>query len=398
MISDKQLEILKFPYEEYDVLACDGAVRSGKTSIMFLTFIDWAMNNFNGKLFGVVGKTFGVAEKNIIKPYIALTYARQKYRLQWKRVEKVLVVKKGLIENEFEVSGAKDESSYQLIQGRTYAGAFGDEVALFPQSFFDMLLSRCSVEGSRLWFSSNPSNPRHWYYTDWICQKERRRMKYVHFKLTDNPSLSEKTIQRYMSQYDGIFYQRYILGEWVSADGLVYEFKQEYISEYEPTKASYYLSYDYGIVNPFACYLWAIEDNKAYCLKEYYYDCTEHNQIRRTDEEHYQAIEEMSKDYNIQYIVGDPSATSFREIVNRHNKFAHIKAKNSVINGIATCQTYLKSGAIKFNPICEKLFEEFDLYSWDMDSIEDSVIKQDDHALDSFRYFVNTVLKNEIQI
>lgn len=223
MISPKQKKILAFPYSNYDAIICDGAVRSGKTSIMMVAFIDWAMREFSGQRFGICGKTVDSATKNIIVPYISMSYAKQRYTLRWRRSDKLLEVKRGPVTNWFEVFGGKDESSFTLIQGRTLAGVLLDEVVLMPESFVNQALARCSVDGARLWFSCNPGSPQHWFYTNWIQRHRERNALYLHFSMEDNPGLSEKTLERYKSMYSGVFYQRYIQGLWVAAEGLVYQ-------------------------------------------------------------------------------------------------------------------------------------------------------------------------------
>lgn len=396
MLSEKQLEILKFPFEDYDALICSGAVRTGKTSIAMLSFIDFAMENYNNKLFGICGKTVDSTVKNIIMPYLDLYYATEKYNLKWRKSEKLLIVERGNVRNTFEIFGGKDESSFQLIQGRTLASVFLDEVVLMPESFVNQALSRCSVEGARYWFSCNPGSPNHWFYKNWILKADERKAKYLHFTLEDNPSLSEKTLERYRNQYVGVFFQRYIQGVWVLAEGLVYGFEPDrHIDDTIPERGEYYLSIDYGIVNPFVCHLWCVTNKVAYCLDEYYYDHKEHNERKKTDEEHYQSVEALAKGYNIESIIIDPSATSFKETINRYGKFNVINAKNEVIGGIGNCMSLLDSEYIKFNGKCKNLFREFGLYSWDDKSLEDRVVKEFDHCQDSWRYFVNTILVNE---
>ena len=149
MISEKQKKILAFPYSKYDALICDGAVRSGKTSIMVVTFIDWAMREFTGQRFGICGKTVGSATENMVIPYTAMSYAKERYTLHWRRSLKILEVRRGRRVNYFEVFGGRDESSYALIQGRTLAGVLLDEVVLMPESFVNQALARCSVEGGQ---------------------------------------------------------------------------------------------------------------------------------------------------------------------------------------------------------------------------------------------------------
>lgn len=221
-VSNKQLKILAYPYTHYDVLICDGAVRSGKTSIMMWAFVDWAMREFDNQRFGICGKTVDSAVKNIIMPFLTLQLSKEKYVLHWRRTDKILEVRKGNKVNWFEVFGGKDESSYALIQGRTLAGVLLDEVVLMPRSFVEQALTRCSVEGAKIWFSCNPASPHHWFYQEWIKRAAERNTLYLHFEMTDNPSLSQKTLERYENMFAGIFYDRYVKGLWVAAEGVVY--------------------------------------------------------------------------------------------------------------------------------------------------------------------------------
>ena len=223
MISPRQQKILAFPYSKYDALICDGAVRSGKTSIMMWAFVRWAMENFSGQRFGVCGRTVDSCTKNIIVPFTAMSLAKERYIIRWRRGDKVMEVRRGAVTNYFEVFGGKDEASYTLIQGRTLAGVLLDEVVLMPRSFVEQALARCSVDGARLWFSCNPGSPHHWFYQEWIKRSRERNALYLHFQMTDNPGLSKRTLERYENMYAGIFYDRYVRGLWVAAEGIVYK-------------------------------------------------------------------------------------------------------------------------------------------------------------------------------
>lgn len=223
MISEKQAKILAFPYSKYDALICDGAVRSGKTSIMMWAFVRWAMENFSGQRFGVCGRTVDSCTKNIIVPFTAMSLAKERYIIRWRRGDKVMEVRRGAVTNYFEVFGGKDEASYTLIQGRTLAGVLLDEVVLMPRSFVEQALTRCSVDGAKLWFSCNPGSPHHWFYTEWIKRHAERNALYLHFEMTDNPGLTQKTLERYENMFAGIFYDRYVRGLWVAAEGIVYK-------------------------------------------------------------------------------------------------------------------------------------------------------------------------------
>lgn len=222
MLSEKQKSILAFPYTKYQAIVCDGAVRSGKTSLMMVAFIDWAMDNYSNTRFGICGKTVDSTQKNIIAPYTGMTWAKKKYRLKWRRSDKLLEVSRGNVTNWFEVFGGKDESSFMLIQGRTFAGVLMDEVALMPRSFVEQAMARCSVAGARFWFSCNPSSPNHWFYQEWIKDPKVHNVLYLHFRMEDNPSLTKETLELYRSTYRGVFYKRYILGLWCAAEGLIY--------------------------------------------------------------------------------------------------------------------------------------------------------------------------------
>lgn len=401
MISLKQKSILAFPYSSYDSIICDGAVRSGKTSIMMVSFVRWAMKNFSGQRFGICGKTVDSATKNIVMPFIAMSYAKKHYTMRWRRSDKLLEVRRGRSVNYFEVFGGKDESSYALIQGRTLAGVLLDEVVLMPESFVNQALARCSVDGARLWFSCNPGNPKHWFKTEWIDNREDHNALYLHFEMTDNPSLSEKTLARYKSMYpSGVFYDRYIRGLWVAAEGLVYPmfdktkhtFKEQSLSNRLPK----YISIDYGTMNPFAMGLWVLGSGEAEMIKEYYYDGRERKR-QKTDEEYYQDLERFADGYNIDSVIVDPSAASFIECIRRHGKFNVIKANNSVLDGIRLTGTLLQAGKLRFHESCENTFKEFGAYVWDEEAVEDAVIKESDHAMDSLRYFTMTIMRREIR-
>ena len=392
-LSEKQTALLAFPYMGYDCLIADGAIRSGKTSIMAVSFIDWAMNTFSGQLFGLCGKTVDSCIKNLVMPYLGLSYARQRYNIKWRKADKLLIVQRGQRENIFEVFGGKDESSFSLIQGRTVAGVVMDEVALMPQSFVEQACARCSVDGSKLWFNCNPASPAHWFYVEWILKADEHNALHLHFDLRDNPALSERIIQRYESMYTGVFYRRYILGEWCVAEGLVYDFGEANITDEIPKNGEYYISVDYGTLNPFSAGLWCVLGDNAARIKEFYYNGREKAR-QLTDEEYCDEIERLAKGYQIRSVVVDPSAASFITAL-RKRGFSVRKANNDVLDGIRRTAVYLKDGRVKIHRSCVDSIAEFGLYCWDDKSTEDRVIKENDHAMDDIRYFCNTILKTK---
>lgn len=386
---------MAFPFTKYDALICDGAIRSGKTAFMTLSFVDDAMRRYNNQRFGICGKTVDSTVKNIIMPYLSLVYAKEKYNIQWKRTDKTLVVSRGNVTNTFEIFGGKDESSFALIQGRTLAGVLIDEVALIPRSFVEQACARCSVDGSKMWFNCNPASPQHWFYKEWICDIEKHNAIRLHFQLEDNPSLSQKIIDRYKSMYTGVFYNRYILGEWCVAEGLVYDFGEDNITDDVPENGEYYISVDYGTLNPFSAGLWCVLGDKAIRIKEYYYNGREKAKLR-TDEEYCDDIEELAKGYNIRQVIVDPSAASFITAL-RKRQFSVRKANNDVLDGIRRTAVYLRNGNIKIHRSCADSIAEFGLYRWDDKAATDTPIKENDHAMDEIRYFSNTILKNKVR-
>ena len=393
-ISNKQKQIMAFPFTDYDCLIADGAIRSGKTAFMILSFVDDAMRRYNNQRFGICGKTVDSTVKNIIMPYLGLTYAKQKYSIKWKRADKIMVVSDGRRENVFEIFGGKDEASFMLIQGRTLAGVLFDEVALQPKSFVEQACARCSVDGSKLWFNCNPASPEHWFFKEWICKLKKHNALRLHFQLEDNPSLSQRIIERYKSMYTGVFYNRYILGEWCVAEGLVYSFGEENITDEIPKNGEYFVSVDYGTLNPFSAGLWCVLGDKAVRVKEFYYNGREKG-TQKTDEEYADEIDELTKGLYIKRIIVDPSAASFKATL-RKRGYSVQDANNDVIDGIRNVSTFLKCGNVKVHRSCADCIAEFGLYRWDEKATKDTVVKENDHAMDDVRYFCNTILKYKI--
>lgn len=401
MISKQQKKILAFPYTDYDALICDGAIRSGKTSLMTVAFVDWAMRCFNHNNFAICGKTVGSAIKNIIVPYLSLSYAKKRYNLTFTRSDNKLVVSQGNRTNTFYVYGGKDESSYMLIQGITLAGVFLDEVALMTRSFVEQALARCSVDGSKFWFNCNPEGPLHWFYIEWIKQADKHNALYLHFNLEDNPSLSSVVLKRYYNTYAGVFFDRYIKGLWVAAEGLIYDMLTEdniKLSDEKYTRE--FVSCDYGTQNP--CVFLHIKANGVgdkishYADREYYFDgrkAVEIGQSQKTDADYVADMERFCKgDKNIRIII-DPSAASFITAL-RKAGFSHVtKARNDVMAGISQVSTELQQKRLLISPDCKHTHDELRGYVWDDKALErgeDKPLKINDHCADALRYGVYT--------
>lgn len=375
-------------FEVYDGIICDGSIRSGKTVAMTVGFIMWAMTRFDGCNFAICGKTIESLRRNVtsnLPVWLAGVFSFKEHR-----TENKIVVSANGKSNSFYLFGGKDESSAALIQGITLAGILLDEVALMPESFVNQATARCSVEGAKLWFNCNPEGPSHWFYTKWVLEASRRKMLHLHFTMDDNLSLSASVKARYESLYSGVFYDRFIRGLWVVAEGLIYTMfdkDKHIVPTIDRPYTDYMISCDYGTLNPTAAELWGRCDGKWYCIREYYYDGRK-QQRQRTDEEHYAAVEALAGDLPIRKIIVDPSAASFIEVIRRHGRFIVEQASNRVIDGIRDVATHLNAGDILFNDCCKDCISEFGLYRWDEKAAEDRPLKVSDHAMDSTRYFV----------
>lgn len=385
-------------FKKYDAVICDGSVRSGKTYSMSIGFVSWAMINFNGKSFGFCGKTIKSLKRNVIDNLISLLRGFGFICME-KITDNYIDIKMKNVKNRFYLFGGKDESSSSLVQGITLAGVFFDEVALMPKSFVEQAIARCSVTGSKLWFNCNPDNPAHWFYREWIKKPEKKNAFYIHFTMEDNPSLSKEVRQRYERLYSGVFYDRFVKGIWTAAEGQVYSEFNERVHvltddamplDYD----KYIISCDYGTVNPSSFGLWGRNGDKWYRIDEYYYD-SKREGVSRTDEEHYNALEKLAGEKPIETVIADPSAASFIECIRRHGKFKVIKADNDVVNGIRKVNVALQQRRIFFSEKCRDIIREFTLYCWMPGGGKDMPVKENDHAMDDMRYFVNTYLVYE---
>lgn len=386
------------PVRDKDGIIADGAIRSGKTLCMSLSYVLWAMTKFNNQNFGMAGKTIGSFRRNVLF-WLKLMLKSRGYNVSDHRADNLLIVTKGDVSNYFYVFGGKDERSQDLIQGITLAGMFFDEVALMPESFVNQATGRCSVTGSKYWFNCNPASPRHWFKVGWIDKQEEKNMVYLHFTMDDNLSLDESIKKRYRAMYVGVFFKRYILGLWCMADGLVYDMFDEEKHVFRgqvPYVRTHIVSVDYGTVNPFSAGLWSYDGSRAIREKEIYYNGREEHK-RMDDESYYEMMREMIGDADVEYIIVDPSAASFIETIKKHGEFAVKGANNDVLDGIRIVTTFLNSGKILIHESCKNSIEEFGLYSWDEESGEDKVIKENDHAMDDIRYFCNTYLRRQLK-
>lgn len=401
--SIQQLKLLTWwcdnsPVKDKNGIIADGAIRSGKTVAMSLSYVFWAMKSFDGMNFAMCGKTISSFRRNVLSFLLPMLEARG-YEVSYRRSDNVLTISSNQAVNYFYVFGGKDESSQDLIQGMTLAGAFFDEAALMPESFVLQATARCSAAGSKFWFNCNPENPRHWFYEKWINEKQRKEKNivYLHFTMEDNLSLSEETKARYKSMYTGAFYARFILGEWKAAEGLIYDMFSDKNIIAVPGEGklfgSAYVSCDYGTLNPTVFLMWRKYHNKWLCVKEYYYSSRK-TRLQKTDAEYAQDLIDFIGSTPYQCVIVDPSAASFiAELMKRGVKV--IKADNAVLDGIRRTAMLIQTGELMFAKDCTNTITEFGAYHWDDKAAEhgeDKPVKEDDHAMDAIRYFVSTVM------
>lgn len=395
--SRKQKQVLTWWLPESGVseangVIADGAIRSGKTVCMALAFVQWSMEAFDGQNFGMCGKTVGSFRRNVLSVLKQMLRSRG-YELSDRRAENLVTIRRKGAENYYYIFGGKDEGSQDLIQGITLAGILLDEVVLMPKSFVEQATGRCSVVGSKFWFNCNPEGPEHWFKKEWIDKLDEKNMLYLHFTQEDNLSLAEEVKARYRAMYTGIFYRRFVLGEWCTAEGLVYDFdKDKHTTSELPSSGHWYISCDYGTLNPFSAGLWCVNGGRAVRVAEYYYSGRDQKR-QMTDEEYYAKLEELAGGREIHSVVVDPSAASFIACIRRHGRFSVRKARNDVLPGIRLTAAMLQAGVIRIGAGCKDSIREFGLYRWEEKGEVDRPVKENDHAMDDIRYFCATIMR-----
>lgn len=367
----------------------DGSVRSGKTWVSLVIWAVWVATMPVNKKYLMVGKTLTTLKRNCLEPLVELV-GRENFSFSISSKKAVLFGRT------IDLEGANDAQSENKIRGITLQGAYGDEITLFPEDFFTMLLSRLSEKDAKFFGSTNPDSPSHWLNVKYLERADELSLYRMTFVIDDNTFLDAEYIKNIKAEYTGVFYKRFILGLWVIAEGLVYQFSADkHVVNDIPAGGEYYLSIDYGTMNPFSCGLWCVTGDKAVRIKEYYYSGRETN-VQRTDEQYADAVDEMCKNYSIRKVIVDPSAASFiAELRNRG--YTVQKAKNDVIDGIRVVSRFLEKGNIKIHASCKDAIKEFGLYSWNDKATTDEVIKDNDHAMDEIRYFCNTIMVQKVR-
>ena len=366
----------------------DGSVRSGKTVITFILWGLWVATMPADKTYLMTARTLTTLKRNCLEPMVQFFGAENfQYSISSKQGR--------LFGRNVQFEGANDAQAEAKIRGLTLQGAYVDEITLVPEDYFTMLLSRLSEKDAKLFGSTNPDSPSHWLKKKYIDRADELSIYYDTYVIDDNTFLDPEYIKSIKNEYVGVFYDRFILGKWVIAEGLVYEFGEENITDEIPVTGEYYVSCDYGTMNPFSCGLWCVNGDKAVRIKEYYYNGRETN-AQHTDEEYVDDVERLIEGYNVRKIIVDPSAASFIAALKKRNHNV-LRANNDVMDGIRTVARFLKKGNIKIHRSCKDAINEFGLYSWNDKSVEDAVIKENDHAMDDIRYFCYTIMKKKVR-
>ena len=399
------------PVREAGGIIADGAIRSGKTVSMSLSYTMWSMENYDGQNFIMAGKTISSFKRNVLQNLKLMLTSRGYHWIYHisGNFPNMLEVSRNGRTNYFYIFGGKDEGSQDLVQGITAAGAFFDEVALMPESFVNQATARCSVEGATWWFNCNPSGPMHWFKLEWIDKRIKKRLLYLHFTMDDNLSLSEKVKEKYRAMYAGVFYLRYIKGLWAVAEGLIYTMLTDdnlYTDQERPVAlkntAMKAITVDYGTTNP-CVFLEVWDDGQTIWIEqEYRWDSRSEEARRsanpqRTDAQYADDMTEFMgmEPQNQCMVVVDPSAASF--ITELRSRGLYVKpANNEVADGIRVVGSLLAKRNIRINKDnCKGLISEMQSYVWDDKAAErgeEKPVKQKDHGPDALRYYCYTVL------
>ncbi len=371
-----------------------GATRSGKTYMDYF-LIPMRIRQVAGKdgLVVILGNTKGTLQRNIIDPLKAIWGEAFVSDIRADNVAYLFGEKVYCL-------GADKVSHVDRLRGASIKYCYGDEIATWHEDVFQMLKSRLDKPYSRFDGTCNPEAPNHWLKQFIDGAKEKGiDLFYQEYSIYDNSFLPRKLIRNLEREYGGsVFFDRFILGKWVGAEGLIYpQFSPEkHLVDWQTPEVDlgeYYISVDYGTQNPCAMGLWRVEEGNAVRVREFYHDGRALGR-QKTDEEYYEALLALAGDFPITAVLVDPSAASFIACIKKHGRFHVRRAKNAVADGIRVTASLLLEGRLRFDQSCTAIQKEFANYCWDKASGEDKPVKEHDHAMDDMRYFCYTILRN----
>jgi PBSX family phage terminase large subunit len=389
-LAPKQLQSFRESTAQINIWA--GSVRSGKTWASLFRWIDYIIHGPQEADLVILGKTIGTLERNIIKPLqeliggdLRFIKGANPYLRLWGRRIWIL--------------GANDERAYQKIQGPTFAGIYGDELTTWPESLWEMALSRISIEGAKVFGTTNPDGPAHWLKKNWLNRAGELDLKSWDFRLEDNPFLPVGFVENLKKQYVGLWKKRYIDGLWCLAEGAIYDFFDEavHVITKLPEAQYYIVGVDYGTGNPTCFILFGVNRAakampKVWAIKEYYWDSRKHSR-QKTDKEFSDDMRAFLGPIAPRAIYVDPSAASFKLQLKRDGIGPLMDADNSVLDGIRTQARMLVSGEYRVGSACRQTIDDYSNYVWNDKKAakgEDKPIKANDHTKDAERYPLHT--------
>lgn len=383
----------------------EGGKRGGKNVLITLAYCA-ILEKHPSRIHLIAGVSTATARLNILDcdGYGLLNFFEGRCRTGQYQNRDCVYVNTPVGEKIILVSGGGKTGDEKLIKGNTYGTAYITEANECSKTFIREVFDRTiSSPDRKVFHDLNPKAEGHWYYKDILEFHEEKQAEnpnygynYGHFTIADNMSLSNDKLRAVLSTYDkgSVWYERDILGLRKAAEGLIYPmFGPENITDKIPDRGDYYISCDYGTLNPFSAGLWRVTSKEAVRIREYYYSGRDEKTCK-TDEEYYTELEKLAGDLPVECVIVDPSAASFIETIRRNGRFSVRKARNEVVDGIVTTARYIKTRQIKIHKDCKDAIREFGLYSWDDKSQEDKPIKENDHAMDDIRYMAHTVLRN----
>ncbi len=382
-LTDKQKEFWENANHRWNIK--EGATRSGKTYLDYFMIPRRIRECTGSGLIVLIGNTKGTLRRNILEPM----------RQIWGEelvgdIESDSTVQ--LFGKKCHALGADRITQVAKLQGAGIEYCYGDEITTWNKEVFQMLKSRLDKPNSRFDGTCNPDSPNHWLLEFLESDADIFRQ---HYTIYDNPNLSGEFVESLEREYRGtVYFDRFILGRWTRAEGLIYPMfdKESHTFQDVPDEGEYYISVDYGTLNPCSMGLWCVKKDAAYRIGEFYHDGRSQRKLC-TDEEYYKALSRLAGNLPVRHIVVDPSAASFIETIRRHGRFSVRKAENSVLDGIRFTAGLISGGKIKIHTSCKNTIREFGAYCWDDAHAEDKPIKQNDHAMDEIRYFCYTVLR-----
>jgi PBSX family phage terminase large subunit len=360
-----------------------GAVRAGKTYISLWAFLDFVSHGPPGE-YALITRTFDAYTRNILPLLIQIIGPG----CRWFAGKRQMM----LFGKTVHVIGCDDESAERKIRGPTFMGAYVDEMTIIPRSAFLMLVSRCTMHDAKIFATTNPDSPYHWAKVDYLDNNPD--VKSWQFTLEDNPRLTSDEKAYLKRQYKGMWYERFILGRWVQAQGAIYDMYEEdlHCVDYVGHSAKQYIvGCDYGTTNACAFTLVGINPDRypnMWVEHEYYYDSKIH-QRQKTDAEYADDLAQFLEGRPVTAIYVDPSAASFKAELFKRGIDNVIDAENDVIDGIRFVAKLLCQGTLKICRHCRHLRREIQSYVWDERAARKGVerpVKENDHALDSLRY------------